>query len=72
MRKAKRKYIGNIAKEAEVAAERGNGKTLFQLSKILTGKFTPAGGAVKSKQGKINRGKKSDKCFLEMLMGPKS
>lgn len=45
--------MDNIVKEAEVAAERGDSKTCYQLNKVLTGKFGPAKGSVKDKQAKI-------------------
>lgn len=44
--------MGNIAKEVEVLAERGNSKSLYQLNKVPASQFTLSGKVVKDKQKK--------------------
>nr|KAG5707916.1 hypothetical protein BaRGS_031647 [Batillaria attramentaria] len=50
-RKDKRDYIENLASQAEVAAQQGNLKDLYQVTKKLVGKFQQTDKPVKDKNG---------------------
>ena len=51
IRKDKRDYIDNLAKQAEEAAGQGNLKHLYMITKKLAGKFNQTDKPVKDKEG---------------------
>ena len=52
-RKDKRRYIENIAKEAEDDAAKGNMKDLYYTTRKLAGKFRHVNHTIKNKQGNL-------------------
>lgn len=55
MTRGKREYVSNSTKETETAAVRSDSKTLYQLNKILCGKFTLAKGCISKNQRRPQR-----------------
>ena len=54
IRSDKRKWVENLANEAERAADNGQMKTLYEITRaICNEKSRQASGGVKNKQGKI-------------------
>lgn len=53
--------MDNIVEEAEVAAERGDSKTCYQINKVLTGKFAPAKGSVRINKQRSKQQKKEQR-----------
>ena len=51
VKRDKREYIDNLAKQAETAAGQGNMKDLYMITKKLAGKFQQIDKPVKDKQG---------------------
>jgi len=51
----KREYVNNSIKETERPAVRSDSKTLFQLKKIQSGKFTLAKGCISKTQRKTTK-----------------
>ena len=52
-RKDKRDYTENLAKEAQSAAERGDTRTVYKITKTLSGGFTSKTTVVKDKEDKV-------------------
>jgi len=50
-RRDKRTYIDNLAKEAQEAADKGDTRTVYKITKSLTGGFTNTSTIVKDKNG---------------------
>ena len=51
IKKDKRDYIDDLARQAETAAGQGNLRDLYLVTKKLTGKFQQTGNSVKDKNG---------------------
>ena len=52
-RRDKREYTNSLAAEAQSAAERGDTRTVYKITKTLTGGFTSKTTVVKDKDGKV-------------------
>ena len=52
-RRDKREYTDSLAREAQSAAERGDTRTVYKITKTLTGGFTSKSTVVKDKEGKV-------------------
>ena len=52
-RRAKKEYTNSLAAEAQSAAERGDTRTVYMITKTLTGGFTSKTTVVKDKDGKV-------------------
>ena len=57
----KEEFTNNLAKKAEMAAADGHMRTLYQTTKMLTGKFGRAEVPVKDKNGKVVFGEEEQK-----------
>ncbi|KAM9354321.1 uncharacterized protein KZ484_012474 isoform 1-T2 [Pholidichthys leucotaenia] len=53
VRKDKREYADSLAQEAQSAAERGDTRTVYKITKTLTGGFTSKSTVVNDKNGKV-------------------
>lgn len=51
----KREYVSNNTKETETASVRSDGKTLYQLNRILSGKFASGKGCISKKTEKDHK-----------------
>lgn len=61
--KGKGKYVDNTAKEVEMAAERKNNKTLYQLNKVTESQITLSGN-VSNKQKRTLTQRTNQKVLL--------
>ena len=52
-REDKRKFIDDLGKEAQDAADRNDTRTVYKITKVLTGTFTNDSCVVKDKQGNV-------------------
>ena len=71
----KKKYLDDLAQEAEEAAERGNLREVYSITKRLAGKFQSGDKPIKDKQGKLLTSQEEQKNrwkehFQELLNRP--
>ena len=59
LKKDKESYIDELAENAEKAASNGEMRTLYQITKTLSGKFSLPEVPVKDKEGKMIFGKEA-------------
>jgi endonuclease/exonuclease/phosphatase family metal-dependent hydrolase len=76
IRSDKRKYIEDLAREAEEAAGKGNMRDLYNITRKLTGKYKQSSGLIKDKDGKVisntkEQMKRWKEHFEELLNRPK-
>ena len=76
IRRDKIKYIEELADEAEEAAEKGNMRDLYNITRKLTGKYKQSSGLIKDKRGNVisntkEQMKRWKEHFEELLNMPK-